>query len=216
MVRRSLYPYLNPSTDSNDISICNLDCSDLLLAWNTIKSAFIPFVGEFWRSFLGGVSVSKNCIKDKSRVCRLESFENWIKFKLFKIKIYLNQIENNLKEISNDVALYIAEKLKLDNKMFSLIGYQINGDMKKSLQDFECAVLIVDISNNSSLDLSEIKINSTDFFDELLIDGTFESLTTCTDLFCDSTDEINNCKRIIISGYFLLFVLVSYLFILIP
>jgi hypothetical protein len=45
----SLVPcYLSPTNISKDISICNLDCSDVLIVVDTIKSAFIPFVAHFW------------------------------------------------------------------------------------------------------------------------------------------------------------------------
>jgi hypothetical protein len=121
----SLVPcYLSPTNISKDISICNLDCSDVMIVVDTIKSAFIPFVGQFWQSFLGSWSVLNSCLSDKIKMCKLDNLENWFKSRAFEIRSQLIKKIDDLKQISEKIANYVAEKFKLDSKNYNWIGYQ--------------------------------------------------------------------------------------------
>ena len=203
--------YLNPTNISKDISICNLDCSDLLIVVDTIKSAFIPFVGQFWQSFLGILSVSGSCLSDKMRICQLDNLENWFKSKAFKIRSQLIQEIDDLKQTSEELANYVAEKFKLGQKNYNWIGYQwsIIGTKNLEYSYFECRVLIVDISNenNNSLDF---KIDSIDFFNELMIEGIkVESVYDCDSLSCKhSSQVVNGCEKVILNYFFIVFILI--------
>jgi hypothetical protein len=173
--------YINPTNISKDISICNLDCSDVMIVVDTIKSAFIPFVGQFWQSFLGSWSVLNSCLSDKIKMCKLDNLENWFKSRAFEIRSQLIKKIDDLKQISEKIANYVAEKFKLDSKNYNWIGYQWSIIERKNKENsfFECSVLIVDISNenNSSLDF---KNDSIDFFNELMIEGIkVESVYGC-------------------------------------
>jgi hypothetical protein len=81
-----------------------------MIVVDTIKSAFIPFVGQFWQSFLGSWSVLNSCLSDKIRICKLDNLENWFKSRASKIRNQLIKRIDDLKQISEKIANYVAEK----------------------------------------------------------------------------------------------------------
>jgi hypothetical protein len=198
--------YLKPSNISNDISMCNLDCSDMNVAFKTIKSAFLPFVGEFWKSLLGALSVGGNCLYNKFRICKIDQLNDWFKSKLFKIKVKIKQEIEDKQIISDKIANYVADKFKLSNRDYYWIGYQISG-INKDNSFFSCAVLIVDMLNDNDNPL-KFEINSVEFFDELLIgEIKVESIATCNDIHCqDEVIIISNCDKIIISNFLIIII----------
>ena len=213
--------YLRPSSISPDISICKLDCNDMHVVFKTIRSAFLPFVGEFWQSFLGFLSVQKNCLQQNIRECKIETnlftilFGEAFKYKFFKVKTVLSKQVDNFKEVSKKIGNYIANKFELDKKNYNWIDFVIS-DQKNNINglvEFECAFLLFDISieNNSSLDF---EIDSLNFFDELLIEeANIESFSVCDDLLCkDTIQVVGSSDRVAIKKFMFFFLIfISYL-----
>lgn len=56
----------------HEFNFCNLACSDLFVFLETVRLAFIPFVGQFWREFFQFLSQIE-CSYQRFKTCQI----NW-------------------------------------------------------------------------------------------------------------------------------------------